>query len=200
MEITPIALFVCTNGVKTNYYIFRYRNDSWEQYMDKNLEMLYRDVGLRLDTPPAKFNAELYYTAAAEAMRVFREMLEDTGSRIVLPGRRRPRVKNLQRLYGIYTRTRTKERGELAKLFDLASWGARNVEPFSRELRKINVKDDEKFVDAVKRLVLEYNIPEMVASYRKRIEESGERALEPHIVAGLLFLPDHDHVDSNTSK
>jgi len=188
----PLALFVCTNGVKANYYVFKREGDLWELYLDKNLEMLLRDTGLRMDTPPAHFVGELYYPAAEKALESFKEMLEETGSDVVASVKKkgkRKTTKNLERLYRIYSTTTTKEREELGRLFDLAKWGVKHVQPFDRDFKRINVESNKKFVEAVRNLILEYNIPEMMANYRKRLEETGERALEPHIVAGLLFLP-----------
>ncbi|MBE8540185.1 helicase-related protein [Geoglobus acetivorans] len=188
----PLAFFVCTNGVKTNYYILRRDGETWELNLERNIEKLLKDTELTIETRPSRFHGELYYSAAEKAMQVFKQMIEDTESGIELAGKKKGKKlsrKNLDRLYKILSSTTTEERSELSKIFDMAKWAVKNVKSFDSDFKKIKTKSDSEFIDVVKKLLLQYNIPEMMAMSKERLEESGRKAFEPHIVAGLIFVP-----------
>jgi len=190
------AFFVCADGVIAQYFIYKKVGNKWIP-QNMPLEELINLTGLNEKALPFnKFeNMHFYYEAAKKALGAFKELRTIKTS--FLTFKKRTRVpKNikqiLRKLNAAKLNTKKKsDRYYLNQLIDLIKWGYANHELFARALRDVNTNMAvEKVVKACEALVVKYQIAAWKQQIETKKEELGEKGIKPHIVAGLLFVPE----------
>ncbi|AEH24461.1 helicase-related protein [Pyrococcus yayanosii] len=193
-----LAFFVCSDGIISQYFIYRKQNETWVQE-SMSLEEFLEATELNEDTRP--FNAfkdmDIYYSAANKALENFKKLKEIKESSLILGKARRPKSRNVERILNklyrkLHTSKSEAERAYLSKLLELIKWGYTHHEPFARALKEISPNArTEDIIKACEVLIEKYNIP----GWKKRVETRGEPGIEgvnPHIVAGLIFVPKNE--------
>ena len=191
----PLGFFVCSDGVTTQYYTYRYKDMVWES-TNEPLEKVIAQTSLTYDTPPVReADMALYYSAANAALEEFKKMREEIRGSLIYRKRKIPKnVKTIFiKLKTYHAKLKTPgEKEELRKILELVQWGYNNDEPFANSLRRIKSPHKisaDKIVEACRTLIDKHNIPIKKKQIERRIREQGEGVLKPHIVAGLIFLP-----------
>jgi len=191
------AFFVCSDGVISQYFIYRKQGDIWIQ-QNVSLEGLLEKTKLDKDTPPFnEFNEmNLYYEIASKVLRDFNELRTIKTSSLTF--KKRSKVpKNVKKILSkLYNRMQKPknpaEKSNLPSLIDLVKWGYAHDELFARALREINPNmSTDKIIEACTRLVGHYRIKVRKEEFEKKREELGEKGVKPHIVAGILFIPEN---------
>ncbi|MFA4662425.1 helicase-related protein [Pyrococcus kukulkanii] len=190
------AFFVLSNGVISQYMIYKYEEGKWKP-QNIPIEVLVDITGLNEDTPP--YNDEdamrLYREVALIALGDFKKLLEVTRSELEL-SKKKPRyhkkVKEiLHKLQILMNKAKSEnEKRLIGEIMDLVKWGYLNHEPFREALLKFSTRDSaQKIFKRVQELIERYQI----SARRKRLREEKrkiEEGVKPHIVAGILFMPE----------
>lgn len=190
------AFFVCSDGIISQYFIYRKQGDIWIQ-QNVSLEELLEKTKLDKDTPP--FNdfkeMDVYYEIAKKVLNDFNELRTIKTSSLTF--KKHPKApknvkKILSKLYNRMQRTKNEsERRYLGKLIDLVKWGYAHHELFARAIREINPNmATDKIIKACESLITKYQLPLRKDEIEQKKEELGTKGVKPHIVAGILFVPE----------
>ncbi len=190
------AFFVCSDGVISQYFIYKKQGDTWIQ-QNISLEELLELTKLNENTEPFNEFKEMsvYYEVAGRVLRDFEELRVIKESSLTFK-KRMKHPKNVKKVLGkLYNRmSKSKKESEkeyLGRLIDLVKWGYANHELFARALREINPNMSvEKIISACERLIQKYGIPARKEELEAKKEELGAKGVKPHIVAGILFVPE----------
>ncbi|WP_461864822.1 helicase-related protein [Thermococcus sp.] len=195
----PYAFFVLSNGVVSQYLIYRLVEGEWRK-QNVPIEQLIGRTGLSEEMPP--YNDEktmdVYREAVRIALRDFKKLLKISGSTLEYSRRRPskypPKIRLiLQRLQSRVEKTKKPgEREVISKLMDLVQWGYLNHEPFKDALLKAKVHRNtrtEEIIELCKELVDRFGIAARRRTLQEEAKKRGLEGTKPHIVAGLLFVP-----------
>ncbi|KUJ99454.1 MAG: hypothetical protein PWP49_1196 [Thermococcaceae archaeon] len=190
------AFFVCSDGVISQYFIYKRHEDTWIQ-QNISLEELLELTKLNEKTEPFNEFKEMhvYYEAAERVLQDFEELriIKESSLTFKKLTKHPPNVKKiLGKLYNRMIKSKKEsEREYLGKLIDLVKWGYANHELFARALREINPNMGvEKIISACERLIQKYRIPARKEELEAKKRELGTKGVKPHIVAGILFAPE----------
>ena len=195
----PVAFFVCSNGVISQYFVYRLVNGEWKA-QNVPIEQLLKDTGLNEDTPSLNSNEamKIYRSAAKKVLSDFKKLLKIAESELEYTHRRPSKIPEQVRIILGKLREkieRTKNPGEkesLGLLYDLVYWGYLNHEPFRNALLKANVKKNtsrDKVEELCWNLVERFGIAARRKAVKEEITKRRTEGIKPHIVAGLLFVP-----------
>ncbi|NJE08385.1 DNA helicase [Thermococcus sp. M39] len=195
----PMAFFVCSNGVMSQYFIYRLVDGEWKP-QNVPIEQLLKDTGLEESTPPYNSSEAMktYRVVAKKALSDFKKLLKIAESELEYTHRKPSKIPPKVKL--ILSKIREKkektknpgEREYLGQLHDLVYWGYLNHEPFKNALLKAKVtkrtsRDD--VVNLCQELVERFGIAARRKTIKEEIKKRRMEGVKPHIVAGLLFVP-----------
>ncbi|ASJ03809.1 DNA helicase (plasmid) [Thermococcus profundus] len=195
-----VAFFVCTNGVISQYFVYRLINGEWKP-QNVPIEQLLKDTGLKENTRPynSREAMKTYRLVANRALSNFKELLKISESELEYTRRSAskipPKVKLI--LGKIEEKmAKTKNPGEkeyLSQLHDLVYWGYLNNEPFKNALLRANVTkrtSRDTVINLCQELVERFGIAARRNAIKEEIKKRKTEGVKPHIVAGLLFVPE----------
>ncbi|MDK2782580.1 MAG: hypothetical protein PWQ32_169 [Thermococcaceae archaeon] len=190
------AFFVCSDGIISQYFIYRRQGNTWIR-QNTPIEELLKITGLDINTPPFNEFREMniYYEIADKALKEFNELRTIKASSLTF--KKSPKVprnikKILSKLYNRMQRTKNEsERIYLSTIIDLVKWGYAHHDLFARAMREINPNiATDKIIKACEALVVKYQIPQRKKEIEQKREELGTKGVKTHIVAGILFIPE----------
>jgi len=188
----PIGFFVCSDGTIPQFYTCTIRDGRCEIIL-KPLEELIDEAGLEFETPALnEFDMEIYHQASSTVMKDFLESLQSQKGSVMSDGRQTRSKKIIRILNKLQTYSLKDRRSEVLELIGLLRWGYLNDPPFAATVRK-EIKGNisaETLIGVVKELLERHAIPakRKVATEKQRM--MGEGALRPHIVSGLILMPE----------
>ncbi|WP_232054773.1 helicase-related protein [Thermococcus sp. 2319x1] len=190
------AFFVCSDGIISQYFIYRKQGDTWIQ-QNISLEELLERTKLSSYTPPFDDFKEMniYYEVATKALKDFDELRTIKTSSLTFKKHSKiPKnvKKILSKLYNRMQRTKNEpEKIYLSRLIDLVKWGYAHHELFARAMREVNPNmTTDKIIKACEALITKYQLPIRKEEIEQKKEELGTKGVKPHIVAGVLFVPE----------
>jgi len=195
----PLAFFVCSNGVMSQYFVYRLVNDEWKP-QNISIEQLLKDTGLEETTPPynSRKAMEIYRTVAKRALSDFKKLVKIAESELEYTHRRPSKIPPqvrliLKKLDEKIARTKNpKKKESFSEIRDLVYWGYLNHEPFKNALLRAKVTKKTSREDVLKLcedLVGQFKITRRRKAIKAEIKKHREEGVKPHIVAGLLFVP-----------
>ncbi|ASJ00342.1 helicase-related protein [Thermococcus gorgonarius] len=195
----PMAFFVCSNGVISQYFVYYLADGKWKP-QNVPIEQLLRDTGLDENTPPYNSSEamETYRIVAKKALSDFKKLLKIAESELEYTHKRPSKIPSkiqliLRKIEEKIEKTRNPgEKEYLSQLRDLVYWGYLNHEPFKNALFKAKITkrtSRDEVINLCQELVERFGIAARRSAIKEEVKKRRTEGVKPHIVAGILFVP-----------
>ncbi|WP_456444110.1 helicase-related protein [Thermococcus sp.] len=195
----PMAFFVCSNGVISQYFVYYLADGKWKP-QNVPIEQLLRDTGLDENTPPYNSSEAMktYRVVAKKALSDFKKLLKIAESELEYTHKRPSKIPQqvqliLRKIEEKIEKTRNPgEKEYLSQLRDLVYWGYLNHEPFKNALFKAKITkrtSRDEVINLCQELVERFGIAARRSAIKEEVKKRRTEGVKPHIVAGILFVP-----------